>query len=100
MDNRFDSYLKTLAGVYREGGTEHTGRTPLENLLNVFAGETMDRGAEVQHEGGREGDKGAPDYKIKRRGMILLYLCGPARARISLSLCRVPAHRLSAHTFP
>lgn len=42
MDNRFDTYLKTLAAVYREGGTEHTGRTPLENLLNVFAGETMD----------------------------------------------------------
>ena len=74
MDNRFETYLKALASVYREGGTEHTGRTPLENLLNAFAAETMDRGTEVQHEGGREGDKGAPDYKIKRRGMILGYV--------------------------
>ena len=74
MSNRFDTYLKTLAAVYRDGGTEHTGRTPLENLLNAFAAETMDRGTEVQHEGGREGDKGAPDYKIKRRGMILGYV--------------------------
>jgi hypothetical protein len=74
MDNRFDTYLKNLAGVYREGGTEHTGRTPLENLLNVFAAETMAPGTEVQHEGGREGDKGAPDYKVKRAGMILGYV--------------------------
>jgi hypothetical protein len=74
LDNRFDTYLKTLAQVYREGGTEHTGRTPLENLLNVFALETMDRGTKVQHEGGREGDKGAPDFKVKRQGMILGYV--------------------------
>ena len=41
MDNRFDAYLKKLAEVYRDGGTEHTGRTPLENLLNVFAVEVL-----------------------------------------------------------
>ena len=38
MDSRFETHLKALAADYREGGTEHTGRTPLENLLNIFAG--------------------------------------------------------------
>ncbi|MBA3447857.1 MAG: hypothetical protein H0T56_09670 [Pseudaminobacter sp.] len=74
MDNRFDIYLKALAAGYREGGTEHTGRTALENLLNVFAAEAMERGANVQHEPKRETDKGAPDFKVKRQGMILGYV--------------------------
>jgi hypothetical protein len=74
MDNRFDTYLKALATVYRDGGTEHTGRTALENLLNVFAAEAMGRGTNVQHEPQREADKGAPDFKVKRQGMILGYV--------------------------
>ncbi len=74
MDNRFDTYLKALATVYRDGGTEHTGRTALENLLNVFAAEAMERGTNVQHEPQREADKGAPDFKVKRQGMILGYV--------------------------
>ena len=73
MDNRFDTYLKTLAEVYREGGTEHTGRAALENLLKSFAADALQPGIIVQHEAGREGDKGAPDFKIKRAGMILGY---------------------------
>jgi predicted helicase len=74
MDNRFDTYLKALAAGYREGGTEHTGRTALENLLNAFKADALQPRIQVQHEGGREGDKGAPDYKIKRDGMILGYV--------------------------
>jgi|TARA_A100001391_G_scaffold113957_1_gene76717 predicted helicase len=74
MDARFDTYLKALAEAYREGGTEHTGRTALENLLNVFAGEAVAPGIRVQHEPKRESDKGAPDFKVKRQGMILGYI--------------------------
>jgi hypothetical protein len=74
MDNRFDTYLKALAAGYREGGTEHTGRTALENLLNAFKADALQPRIQVQHEGGREGDKGAPDFKIKRDGMILGYV--------------------------
>nr|WP_295461954.1 type ISP restriction/modification enzyme [Mesorhizobium sp.] len=74
MDNRFDTYLKALAGNYRDGGTEHTGRTALENLLNRFAGDAMAPGTTVQHEPQRETDKGAPDFKVKRQGMILGYV--------------------------
>jgi hypothetical protein len=74
MDNRFDTYLKALAGVYRDGGTEHTGRTALENLLNAFAADAMAPGIAVQHEPKRDTDKGAPDFKVKRQGMILGYV--------------------------
>lgn len=74
MDNRFDTYLKALAAAYREGGTEHTGHTALENLLYTFATDALQPRIQVQHEGGREGDKGAPDFKIKRDGMILGYV--------------------------
>jgi hypothetical protein len=74
MDNRFDTYLKALAAAYREGGTEHTGRTALENLLNTFKADALQPRIQVQHEAGREGDKGAPDFKIKRDGMILGYV--------------------------
>jgi predicted helicase len=73
-DLRFDIYLKTLATVYRDEGTEHTGRTALENLLNAFATEAMQPGLLVQHEAGRQGDKGAPDFKVKLNGMILGYV--------------------------
>jgi hypothetical protein len=74
MDNRFETYLKALAAGYREGGTEHTGRTALENLLNAFKTDALQPRIQVQREGGREGDKGAPDFKIKRDGMILGYV--------------------------
>ncbi len=75
MDSRFDTYIKALAAAYRdEGGTEHSGRTALENLLNVFAVEAMERGIGVKHEPKRHADKGAPDFKVSRAGMILGYV--------------------------
>ncbi|MGG7539386.1 type ISP restriction/modification enzyme [Rhizobium sp. 12,4] len=74
MADRFDTYIKALAAAYREGGTEHTGRTALENLLNTFAADAMARGIAVQHEPRREAEKGAPDFKVKRQGMILGYV--------------------------
>ena len=74
MDLRFDLYLKKLANVYRDGGTEHTGRMPLENLLDVFAKEATAPGITVQQEPKRDRDRGAPDFKIQRQGMILGYI--------------------------
>jgi hypothetical protein len=74
MNSRFDTYLKALAAAYRDGGTEHSGRTALENLLSTFAAETLAPGTTVQHEPKRDADKGAPDFKVKRAGMILGYV--------------------------
>ncbi|KJS16121.1 MAG: hypothetical protein VR78_07975 [Hoeflea sp. BRH_c9] len=74
MSNRFDSYLTALAAAYRDGGTEHTGRTALENLLNAFGADALRSDIFVQHEPKREQDKGAPDFKIKHAGMILGYV--------------------------
>ncbi|MER9460600.1 N-6 DNA methylase [Mesorhizobium sp. M0387] len=74
MDIRFDRYLKALAANYRDGGTEHTGRAALENFLNTFAVDAMAPGIEVQHEPKRDADKGSPDFKVKRQGMILGYV--------------------------
>jgi N-6 DNA Methylase len=74
MDNRFDAYLKHLRATPREEHTEHTGRAALETLLNSFASDAMVSGITVQHEPKRQDDKGAPDFKIKRAGMILGYV--------------------------
>jgi hypothetical protein len=74
MAKRFDDYLLALAAAYRDGGTEHTGRTALENLLNAFATDALSRDIAVQHEPQRERDKGAPDFKVKAGGMILGYV--------------------------
>lgn len=74
MNGRFDVYLTALAAAYREGGTEHTGRTPLENLLNAVAAVALPGDISVQHEPKREQDKGAPDFKVASAGMILGYV--------------------------
>ncbi len=67
----FQEYLRKLAQTPVEDQTEHTGRAALEELLNAFA-ETVE--ANVQHEPKRVAEKGAPDFKISRQGMILGYV--------------------------
>ncbi len=74
MDIRFDTYLKALKETPVAEHTEHTGRSALEALLKTFAQEAGAKGIGVQHEPKREKDKGAPDFKIKRQGMILGYV--------------------------
>lgn len=69
----FDAYLRKLREVPLSEHTEHTGRSALETLLNHFASEAGQR-IIVQHEPKREADKGAPDFKIMRQGMILGYV--------------------------
>ena len=70
----FDTYLKALTKTRLSEHTEHTGRTALENLLTAVADEFADGRITVQQEPKREKDKGAPDFKISRQGMILGYV--------------------------
>ena len=70
----FDTYLKAFTKTRLSDHTEHTGRTALENLLTAVADEIGDAGITVQQEPKRQKDKGAPDFKISRQGMILGYV--------------------------
>jgi hypothetical protein len=53
--------------------TEHTDRAALESLLRAVANEGAN-GLAVQHEPKRVADKGAPDFKVTNRGLILGYV--------------------------
>jgi N-6 DNA Methylase len=74
MTISFDAYLRKIRETPLAEQTEHTSRSALETLLQQFASASAARGINVQHEPKREADKGAPDFKIKRRGMILGYV--------------------------
>jgi predicted helicase len=71
--NVFDRYLLALRNTKIEEKTEHTDRAALQTLLQAFADESAN-GAAVQHEPKRVADKGAPDFKITSRGLILGYV--------------------------
>lgn len=71
--NIFDRYLLALRKTAIGDKTEHTDRSALETLLNAFAGEAEGK-PKVQHEPKRVAGKGAPDFKIGRRGLILGYV--------------------------
>lgn len=53
--------------------TEHTDRGALEALLQAVANEAS-AATKVQHEPKRAQDKGAPDYKITRTGVMVGYV--------------------------
>ncbi len=74
MPSPFESYLKQIRETPIAEQTEHTSRAALEDLLRRFASAGAPHDTSVQHEPKRERDKGAPDFKIKRRGMILGYV--------------------------
>lgn len=74
MASPFEAYLRKLLETPLDEHTEHTGRSALEALLNQFAAEAGAKGITVQHEPKREAGKGAPDFKVKRQGMILGYV--------------------------
>ncbi len=69
----FEDYLLKLREAYTEEGTEHSGRTALENFLSAVAA-TIAPNAHVQHEPKRQKDKGAPDFMVRQSGMILGYV--------------------------
>ena len=70
----FDSYLRALRETPLNEHTEHTGRTALEMLLKAIAADQSGAGTIVQQEPKRVADKGAPDFKVSRQGMILGYV--------------------------
>ncbi|MDE2631461.1 MAG: N-6 DNA methylase, partial [Alphaproteobacteria bacterium] len=71
--NIFDRYLLALRKTPVDQKTEHTDRAALQVLLQAFADEAA-RGTAVQHEPKRVADKGAPDFKITKGGLILGYV--------------------------
>jgi hypothetical protein len=71
--NDFERYLLALRKIALSEKTEHTDRLALETLLQAFAGEAGG-GIRVQHEPKRAADKGAPDFKITKSGLILGYV--------------------------
>ena len=74
MTDRFDIYLQALRQTPLDEHTEMTGRSALEGLLGTFAAESDNGKVTVQHEPKREAEKGAPDFKVTREGMILGYV--------------------------
>jgi len=69
----FEKYLLALRKTRLEEKTEHSDRTALETLLQTIA-EEVDASIRVQHEPKREADKGAPDFKVTKSGLILGYV--------------------------
>src|ERR1700686_3898116 len=69
----FDRYLLALRKSPIDEKTEHTDRSALQTLLQALA--DGDRsGVNVHHEPKRVADKGAPDFKITKSGLILGYV--------------------------
>jgi N-6 DNA Methylase len=69
----FERYLLALRKTAIDDKTEHTDRAALQSLLQEIADETQ-KGIKVQHEPKRVADKGAPDFKISKGGLILGYV--------------------------
>jgi hypothetical protein len=68
--NIFDRYLLALRKTPIDDKTEHTDRGALQDLLQAIAND-CGNGIGVQHEPKRIADKGAPDFKVTRSGLIL-----------------------------
>ena len=69
----FDHYLSALRKVAVEDKTEHTDRAALQALLLALAGD-IDAAIHVQHEPRRDALRGAPDFKVASKGLILGYV--------------------------
>ncbi len=69
----FDRYVQALRKTSVDEKTEHTDRAALQMLLQALADEGA-KGVNVHHEPKRVANKGAPDFKIIKRGLILGYV--------------------------
>ena len=69
----FDRYLLAVRETAINEKTEHTDRAALQSLLRGVA-EHCEAGVTVHHEPKRVADKGAPDFKIIKAGLILGYV--------------------------
>ncbi len=72
-NNVFDRYLLALRKSPIDEKTEHTDRSALQTLLQVLADESAS-GVNVHHEPKRVADKGAPDFKVSKSGLIIGYV--------------------------
>jgi Type ISP C-terminal specificity domain/N-6 DNA Methylase len=72
-NNTFDRYLLALRKTPVDEKTEHTDRAALQSLLQAVADGNAS-GVTIQHEPKRVADKGAPDFKITKGGLILGYV--------------------------
>lgn len=70
MKDLFTTYFKKVRETYSKG-TEHTPRTPFENLLNAIK---PNKWIEVIHEPKRKEGFGAPDFRIELDGAIIGYI--------------------------
>ncbi|MGH6804392.1 MAG: hypothetical protein ACREC3_13655, partial [Methyloceanibacter sp.] len=73
MKGVFEKYLLALRKTPVDEKTEHTDRGALETLLQTLADE-VNPGVGVQHEPKRAANKGAPDFKVTKSGLILGYV--------------------------
>ncbi|WP_374372315.1 type ISP restriction/modification enzyme [Dongia sp.] len=73
MKSIFERYLTALRKTALDSKTEHTDRSALEALLGEFAS-LSGPGVAVQHEPKRIAAKGAPDFKVSKKGSILGYV--------------------------
>lgn len=71
--NLFDRYLLALRKTPFDEKTEHTDRAALQDLLQAIANK-VGNGIAVQHEPKRIAEKGAPDFKITKKELILGYV--------------------------
>lgn len=69
----FDRYLLDLKKTRVDDKTEHTDRAALQTLLQAVADDS-NPGVSVQHEPKRVAEKGAPDFKITKSGLIIGYV--------------------------
>ena len=69
----FDRYFLALKKTDIGDKTEHTDRSALQELLLAIAHE-HNKGIHVQHEPKRVVDKGAPDFKVTEKGLIVGYV--------------------------
>ena len=73
VTDAFDRYLNALRATPIDEKTEHTDQAALESLLNALR-EAHAPNASVQHEPKRAGDKGSPDFRLSRNGMVVGYV--------------------------
>lgn len=73
MITYFNDYFKVLQSKPIEEITEHSHRTPLENLLNAIAQHHKYK-LQILHEPKRQQGFGAPDFKISNSGSIVGYV--------------------------
>ena len=62
----YQEYFKAVREQFQnhDESTEHTYRTALENLLNSFKNDKLNRKVNIKHEPANQKGKGRPDFKV------------------------------------